>query len=70
MSDKAASVSAGKVTYRVKKPVFVNGSLVEPMKGRDVFVEAAPGLDGSALEAVNVSPAKAAEAKAAAQKPK
>ncbi len=39
-----------KVRYRVRAPVFVNGSLVEPGRNGDVIVEAAPGLEGPALE--------------------
>lgn len=39
-----------KVRYRVKGPVFINGSKVVPIPGKDVFVEAAPGLAGKALE--------------------
>lgn len=37
------------IRYRVVKACFVNGSLVEPEPGREVFVVAAPGLQGSAL---------------------
>lgn len=39
-----------KVRYRVLKPCFVNDTLHEPVKGKAVYVEAAPGLEGSALE--------------------
>lgn len=48
------------VRYRVLKPVFVNGSIHAPVPGREVFVDAAPGLAGSALQIVEASvrPAK------------
>lgn len=39
-----------KVRYRVIAPCFVNGSYFEPVKGADVFVDAAPGLEGHALK--------------------
>jgi hypothetical protein len=47
------------VEYRVKKPVFVNDTYVDPKghplvgaerRGKDVIVRAAPGLEGEALE--------------------
>lgn len=52
---------AEKVRYRVLKPVFVNGSIHAPVPGREVFVDAAPGLAGSALELVEAKPAGGAE---------
>ncbi len=52
-----------KVEYRFKKlvPVFVNDTYVDPKseplvgaerRGKDVFVRAAPGLEGGVLELV------------------
>lgn len=39
-----------KVRYQVREPVFVNGSLTDPKGRKDVFVFAAPGLEGPALK--------------------
>jgi hypothetical protein len=40
------------VRYRVLKKCFVNGDLIDPEGRPDVFVMAAPGLEGTALELV------------------
>ena len=66
MADKDAKT--GKVKYRVLKTCFVNDTLHDPGKRKDYFIMAAPGLEGSALELVNVSPAKAAAAAQGPQK--
>jgi hypothetical protein len=44
--------AAGKVRYRVLKPMFVNGSRIEPdpLGKTDVFVMADEGLESHALE--------------------
>jgi hypothetical protein len=39
-----------KVRYQVLAPVFVNGSLVDPGPGKDLYVFAEPGLEGRALK--------------------
>jgi hypothetical protein len=41
---------AKKVRYRVLAPAFVNGSMIDPQGRKDVYVFAAPGLEGRALE--------------------
>lgn len=38
------------VRYRVLGPAFVNGSLIDPQGRKDVFVMAAPGLEGKNLQ--------------------
>jgi hypothetical protein len=51
---------AKKVRYRVLAPVFVNGSVIDPGTRKDVYVFAAPGLEGRALElAPETAPAAA-----------
>lgn len=51
------------VRYRVLKPCFVNGSLVEPEGKKPTYVHAQPGLAGAALElAPEEKPQSAAKA--------
>lgn len=38
------------VRYRVLKPCFIDDRRLTPEPGRDIFVHARPGLDGTALE--------------------
>ncbi len=62
-----AEKTSEKVRYRVLKPVFVNDTFIDPKdpkavgierRGKNVFVMAPPGLEGSALE---LAKGKAAE---------
>lgn len=48
---------ASKVRYRVVGRTFVNGNLIEPGDGKPVYVMAAPGLQGKALELAPEAPA-------------
>jgi len=41
---------AEKVRYQVLKKVFVNNTMIDPKGRKDVFVYAAPGLEGQALK--------------------
>lgn len=43
---------AKKVRYRVTGAVFVNGSYIEPAPGKEMIIEAAPGLEGRNLKLV------------------
>lgn len=62
--------NAHRARYRVVAPAFVNGSLVEPLTGAEVIIEAAAGLQGKALVLVEDSQATPARpaAKAFAQR--
>lgn len=47
------------VRYQVVAPAFVNGSHIDPQGRKDVFVLAAPGLEGRALKLAPEDPVPA-----------
>jgi hypothetical protein len=49
--------SVSNVKYEVVGKCFVNGSYMEPVKGKTIIVEAAPGLAGPSLKLVGEAPA-------------
>lgn len=57
-ADAAVPAAPAGVRYQVVARAFVNGSLIEPQGRKDVYVFAAPGLEGPALK---LAPEPAAE---------